>query len=854
MQILFFPRVIRSLFIFSVMNFPLFAHADVGQANRVETLKFNGAFIHGANMDVSRFNEGNPTPAGEFEVQVSVNNVRHGKHKVTFNVAEGELNAEPCFSESELTILGIRPLTDHQDEDIEQSGSVRCATIDKWISNAHAHYILGDFHLDLTVPQAFIEQKPRGYTDPNSWDSGVTAALFDYSTNMYAQKRSGSLVNNSSESVSGNLGLLAGLNFHEWRLRKRLNSSWVSGNSMHTQSLFTYIQRDVPVLKSQLTLGDSVTNGDLFDGLTLRGIQLQSDDRMLPDGLRNYTPLVRGIADTNAKIQVTQRGNILYETTVPPGPFELSDISAMGYGGDLLVTVTESDGRQHSQIVPFSAPPMLLHDGVSRFGFAVGKLQDNSLHEEPKLAEISYQYGLGNMYTIFGGAQHSDNYNALGFGNAFNTPLGGISMNAIHSRSELPEDKTSSGNSYGISFSKYLETSKTDITVASWRYSSLGYFSLRDSALARYGAKTEDYLVDYRSRQRFTINLGQPLWNGARVNFSGNFYTYWDERSSASQYMFSYNKSERYFSWSMSASRSYNGDGHHLNNVMLSISVPLGRGSMNEKPAFNSIYSTASHTSDGNDSLQVNAIGSQGEQNELSYGVGSSVDRVKDEDTHSVFSGNVNYNSPVGQLGSTASLGSNLSQTSLSANGSLIVHGGGITAGPRLGDSPFALVEAPGAKGAKMLNGYGSQIDANGYAIVPSLTPYRENTVAVNTIGLPTSVDVLESESTVIPRMGSVVKVNVKTIVGEPVVLIVKDTQELPVPIGTEIYDVLENNLGIIGQGGMAFIRGWKAEESNLYVKNSSGKHVCTIYSDKSIALKIISAQGAVIQVEVLCR
>ena len=106
----------------------------------------------------------------------------------------------------------------------------------------------------------------------------------------------------------------------------------------------TYLQRDVPVLRSQLTLGDSATSGDLFDSMTVRGIQLQSDDRMLPEGLRYYTPMVRGIAETNAKVQVTQRGQTLYETTVPPGPFELSDIGAMGYGGDLQVTVTEADG------------------------------------------------------------------------------------------------------------------------------------------------------------------------------------------------------------------------------------------------------------------------------------------------------------------------------------------------------------------------------------------------------------------------------------------------------------------------------------------------------------------------------
>ncbi len=845
------------------VGFSMFAYGstdalpDRTDANtRAENVKFNSAFIHGLSVDVSRFYEGNPTPAGEYVVQVSVNGEARGQHKIVFSPVDGGISAQPCFTESELTRLGIKfaanPLQ-AESEKQDKEEKIRCATIDKWIDGAWANYAAGDFQLGLIIPQAWLVQYPRGYTDPNSWDSGIPVALFDYNSNFYVQQNSGRFISNEGHSVNGNLGLLSGLNFYEWRLRRRINTHWSKGDSAHTQTLFTYLQRDVPVLKSQLTLGDSTTSGDLFDSLTVRGIQLQSDDRMLPDGLRYYTPLVRGIAESNARVQVTQRGQILYETTVPAGPFELSDIGAMGYGGDLQATIIEADGRRRTQVVPFSAPPMLLHHGVSRFGVTVGKLQDNSLSEEPSLAQAFYQYGVGNMYTLYGGGQLSENYTALGIGNAFNTPLGGVSLDATRANSNLGKGKTSTGNSYNIGFSKYLDSTDTDVTLAAWRYSSKGFYSLRDASLERYGAKNDNYMVDYRTRQRFTVSVGQPLWNGARLNFTGNFYNYWNDRSATSQYMLSYNKSERYFSWAVSASRAYNSDGRNINNVMLSVSVPLGRGNMIEKPAFSSLYSTVSHDNVGGSALQVNAIGSQGDQNELTYGVGTAVSKAKNDGTRSIFNGNLNYNSPVGQFGSTAALGNKTSQLSFSANGSVVAHRGGLTAGPRLGDYPFALVEAPGAEGARMLNGYGSRIDANGFGIVPSLTPYRENTVAVNTRGLPSTVDVLESESIVIPRMGAAVKVNVKTLVGDPVVLIVKDSKGTPLPIGADIYDERETSLGIIGQGGMAFIRGWQAEKNNLYVKNSAGQRLCTIYSDAAIAQAIMNAQGSITQVGVLC-
>ncbi|MFL1552203.1 fimbria/pilus outer membrane usher protein [Pseudomonas sp. D47] len=54
------------------------------------------------------------------------------------------------------------------------------------------------------------------------------------------------------------------------------------------QALNTYLQRDLAGLKSRPTLGETHTTGELFDGLLYRGVQLASDDRMLPQSLRGY--------------------------------------------------------------------------------------------------------------------------------------------------------------------------------------------------------------------------------------------------------------------------------------------------------------------------------------------------------------------------------------------------------------------------------------------------------------------------------------------------------------------------------------------------------------------------------------
>ena len=80
-------------------------------------------------------------------------------------------------------------------------------------------------------------------------------------------------------------------------------------------------------------------------------------------------------------------------------------------------------------------------------------------------------------------------------------------------------------------------------------------------------------------------------------------------------------------------------------------------------------------------------------------------------------------------LGGTVSKGKDYWQASGNAQGAVVVHSGGVTLGPYLGDT-FALVEAKGAEGASIFTSSQSKIDSNGYAIIPSLTPYRYNSIS----------------------------------------------------------------------------------------------------------------------------
>ena len=180
----------------------------------------------------------------------------------------------------------------------------------------------------------------------------------------------------------GHLDLTAGINFGSWHLRQRSSVDVASGVPSGYQNIATYLAHDIPSIRSDLTVGDSFTDGAVFDSFGFRGISLASDDQMLPDSQLEYAPIVHGIARTNARVVITQNGNTILETTVSPGAFEINDLYATGYGGDLHVTVYEADGSQDSFTVPYASVVQLLRPGVWRYTAVAGEVQQPSLSRD----------------------------------------------------------------------------------------------------------------------------------------------------------------------------------------------------------------------------------------------------------------------------------------------------------------------------------------------------------------------------------------------------------------------------------------------------------------------------------------
>lgn len=827
-------------------------------------MEYNAGFIQGLNVDVADYSYGNPVPEGTYTVDVILNENNRGKRSIIFKNISNNKRADACFTLEQIEELGITPdnRQGNQSDDNNKNNTSDdglCHPLTFYVSYAKAYYNTADLTLNITVPQASLSQQYKDYIDPSRWDEGVTTLFVDYNLNSYLSNNK--VGNGKNTYYNTNINWMAGFNYGGWRFRNRSNSVWSKNDSFSNKNIQLYAETDITSWKSRLTLGETFTSGRIFDSYGIRGAVLGSNTRMQPDSLNNFTPVITGIADSNARVLIRQNNYTIYETTVTPGPFEIKDYGAMGTNGTLQLVIIEADGREKVQDVVFSAPPMMLHPDTIQYAISAGELRDDSTSDSPVVIEGEFLQGINNFLTWYTGFQLSENYKSVAVGNALNTPLGGISVDMTHARSDL-KDKSQSGESFRISYSRLFEQTDTNLIVSSYRYSNDGYLNFRDATMIRergenYDDKKRDdegHLINtylgVRAKNQYSINLNQRLWGSSSVSVMGNYYDYWTNRDPSSQWSISYQQSLGYFSYSLAYQRAKTGMDSYDNTYMANVNIPFSRG-YTYQPLFNSLSLMATRNADGNTAFQTSVSGSQGEQSELSYNLGATAN--SHSDASDSLNGSANYRTSLGNYGVTASMDNKSNrQASVSANGSIVAHPGGVTLGPSVGDSAFAIIEAKGAEGTTVLSGTGSKVDGRGYAIVPYLNSYRENQVGLDASKAGPDVDLIDDQVVVVPRDGSAIAVKIKTNVGKPVVLIVKDKNGSFLPIGTNIYDGSGAYQTIVGQAGMAYLRGWDGSSGALSVKSGTVGE-CVINPEPGIAQKISATGDSVVQVEVKC-
>lgn len=820
---------------------------------------FNPEFLElgtpGKNeVDLSAFDDQGGQIPGTYRVDVFLNNEKMDTREVEFRMgkdASGNNKLLPCLPVDTLDGWGV--ITKEYPA-VGAAGSA-CANIQA-IPQASSDFQFNRQQLLLSFPQSAMNNSARGWVDPKSWDEGITALMLNYSA-------SGS--NNEAKNGTGNdsesqyINLRPGLNMGPWRLRNYTtwNRSRNGGPDGKTNSqwdtVYTYVQRDIIPLRAQLTMGDSSTPSDIYDSIPYRGAELASDDDMLPESLKGYAPAVRGIARTNAQVTVRQNGYIIYQTSVAPGAFEITDMYPTGSSGDLNVTIKESDGSEQQLVVPYASLPVLQREGRFKYSITSGvyRSYDSSVDSTP-LTEATAIYGLPKGFTVYGGGQFASSYQSLALGAGKNMGnIGALSLDVTQAWSTMQDMAKESGQSWRVRYSKNFAETGTNFAIAGYRYATEGYWNMQEVLDSYHGSSSEP--ESERRRNRTELTMSQSLGEiGGSMTVSAIRENYYHSSQSLESYGLGYNNSWNSISYGLNYSYNRNTSNNGRSDksydedqiFSANISIPFSVFGIKDSTTYvNYMLNTSKQ---GNTNNNVIIGGTALADNNLSWNMQEGYGSQGQGNSGGV---NADWRATYGEASAGYSYDRNSKRLNYGIEGGILVHEHGITLGQTLGETT-ALLEAPDADNLLVQGQTGVKTDYRGYAIVPYVTAYKKNDLTLDTESFGDNTDVSITTQTVIPTRGAVVRARYKTSVGYRALMNLMREGNTQVPFGAMVTESGDkaNDAFIVGDKGQVYITGLQ-QKGSLDVKwgNDAGEHCRVEYSLPAIPQSITN-------INALCR
>lgn len=846
--------LLKPLSFFILLSLPGLAFS--AETFNAEMLKAVGDGGDMENVNLDYFAEKGGQMPGTYQVDIYLNNQQVDSRNVEFvSLPDAPGKLYGAITPAEMAEYGVK-LDVFPDLKAVAPDARLTKPLSAYVPQATENLDLNRKRYDITVPQIGVNMRPRNSVDPKRWDNGIAAFMLNYSYSGSTTQR-----DDSGQSKSNFVNLRSGANLGAWRLRNYSTYSNQQSEGSHGgddtntskfESINTYVQRDVRFLQGgQLTLGEYSTPADVFDSIQFTGAQLASDDQMLPDSMSQFAPTVRGIAKSNAQVTIKQNGYVIYQSNVSPGPFAITDLYPSGNGGDMEVTVTESDGSTTKFNIATSSVPILQREGRFKYNLALGKYRSgNDDTETPNFIQVSNIYGLTARTTVYGGVQYAENYRAANVGVGFDLgSVGAVSFDATQATSEFDDALgTQKGQSYRAMYAKNFEATDTNLQIAGYRYSTEGYYAFSD--VQDYQKDTDNdfdnYNRSHNQRSKMQLSVNQSIGDYGSIYVSGSQQDYWGGDGKEKLLQLGYNTSIYGISYGFNYNYSKNPGMTEADQVFaFNMSVPLDKfmGPSGTWATYN--MSTKRH---GSTVQQAGISGTLLDDKNLSY---SAQQGYENQGSGASGNASMDYKGGSGEGSLGYSYDQDTRQWSYGLQGGVLIHENGITLSQPLGDT-IALVKAPGADDVDVENNSGVHTDWRGYAVVPYAQPYRKNSVTLETESFADDVDMDMNTQTVIPTRGAVVRADFKTRVGQRA-LVQMLFMGKPVPFGATV-SLLDNDstvTGIVSDNGEVYLTGLP-ETGNIMAKwgNGSNEQCKGSYtlagsnaSDPSALIKQITAQ-----------
>ena len=568
-----------------------------------------------------------------------------------------------------------------------------------------------------------------------------------------------------------------GLNANNWIFRSAQIFTHSKKSELHHQ--YAYSQTTIERLQKNIQIGQINLNNSVVGGSRVLGLQL-SPETLLSKRKESNNVVVSGVASEASMVEVYQSGRLIYNTAVPAGAFQFTNISPLNYVTDLRVYVKGVDGSEHNFIVPASTFSNFHFVDDTDYTFGLGRFDEQNAKKNPLVASISKGWGISPETGLQFGTLFTQNYHSFGV-SISNLLSNHVSVNT------------------GVSLSHDDNNNKTgDLITSSINFTLLDSLSVGGSFLLQ--SKDYSYLndsvgnyYDFDNKQKqYGIDLS---WSGSNIgslNTSlGRSYTY--ENKHLDYISFTWSKSifGRY-NLSSTIQRNYTVDNQAEDNISLRLSIPLDRASLS---------SWLNHSNDNNRvGVRYNNYVNHDRNWGLSY-------EHNDTTHYQSLTGNISTLTPYAQIGG------NIQHTNENKNywGGFLSGGGvwvkeGVLLSPYDIKETFGVAKAGDRRFVKIESNSGpTWTNGEGYAVLPSLIPYSTNAIRLDTKTLSRHSDIQNAYKSVMPAKGSVTETEFLITNTRRVLLNVNLDEEL-LPENSVISDSEGRFLTLATKNGEVFI------------------------------------------------
>ncbi|HHR6132088.1 TPA: fimbria/pilus outer membrane usher protein [Providencia alcalifaciens] len=759
--------------------------------------EFNTKLLGGGDIDLSVFDE--DVIPGDYYVDIYLNDEYVDSTFIKFERDNTLGKTSPCISSEMLLNYGVDTQSNKNNECIRSQSH----------SGFHVRYNRLTQGLFIYTPNDWRSIPKNKGIPANLLDNGINAFMLNYK--LIINK----LNVNGSEKNNGWLRLAPGMNIGSWRIRGETS---YSHQEKRWQSPYLYAERGFYGQRALLTLGQGFTPGDITESVPFTGAMMGTDDSMTTFDDNTYSPVVQGIAKTQARIEIKQKGYLIYTKTVSPGPFSINDIPFLSNAGDLHVTILESDGSSQVFSVPYQQPVKALREGSLRYNVMLGEYRPinsrNKTHNNDVIWDSTFMYGLPWGLTFYSGFQGVKNYQLISLGAGKSLGYwGSLSADASLIKNQRDNKKAESGSKIKIIYNNNINQFGTYIALTneyltSMRYSSINDFMNKDPDEGGYTRHIKNKL---------NVGLSQLLPNADAigVNYSNRrFYHDGD----VSSYGINYRTSFHDLSMDFNASQTYqnlrNNDFKKEYLINFSFSMPFDFfGSKKSRVNLNLLEGE-------NASAQLGLTG-----NAFNDQLWWNIHHSYDEGNNGSGSVGLSWNASEGQVTGGYSYGRDYNNLDVGVNGGMILYDKNVIFSQYLYNT-IAIIKSPGLYHAPVGNNAGVKTDSRGYTAISGLSPYRKNTVHIDATNLSENVEIRQTEKTVIPTNKAIVEINYPTKIGSKVIFKIKNYTEKGIPFGANAsINNKKESVGIVDGYGQLYLSGMSHKGSVVIDWKGGGCH-----------------------------